>query len=128
MPPPTAHLRYTASALARKEKERRQAGQEGEKEGPRSRLAEAAAEFNEAQQAFLLSSPSGLGVGAEAAISQAIKDGALDNLAGKGEPAVKCWARGAAHSRWCRPASPNALPATRVPCLPRRAVPPQASR
>lgn len=52
--------------------------------GPRSRLAEAAAEFSDAQHAFMLASPSGLGVGAEAAIAQAIKDGALDNLKGKG--------------------------------------------
>ena len=55
-------------------------------DGPRSRLAEAAAEWSEGQQALFLSSPSGLGVGAEAAIAQAIKDGALDNLKGKGGP------------------------------------------
>ena len=56
----------------------------GGSDAPRSRLAEAAAEYSEAQQALFLSSPSGLGVGAEAAIAQAIKDGAFDNLAGKG--------------------------------------------
>lgn len=59
-------------------------------ETPRSRLAEAAAEWSEGQQALFLSSPSGLGVGAEAAISQAIKDGALDNLKGKGGPGSIC--------------------------------------
>lgn len=75
-----------------KEKERQQrAADEPESpssssDGPRSRLAEAAAEWSEGQQALFLSSPSGLGVGAEAAIAQAIKDGALDNLKGKGGP------------------------------------------
>ena len=79
-----------------KEKERQQrAADEAEapsssssssSDGPRSRLAEAAAEWSEGQQALFLSSPSGLGVGAEAAIAQAIKDGALDNLKGKGGP------------------------------------------
>lgn len=69
-----------------REKERKQAVAADDSDRPRSRLAEAAAEFTESQQAFMLSSPSGLGVGAEAAIAQAIKDGALDNLAGTGKP------------------------------------------
>ncbi|KAL4419818.1 hypothetical protein ABPG75_006916 [Micractinium tetrahymenae] len=74
-----------------KEKERRQAAATAPAGDPppRSRLAEAAADFAEAQQtqqALMLSSPSGLGVGAEAAIAQAIKDGALDDLPGKGKP------------------------------------------
>ncbi|KAL4435429.1 hypothetical protein ABPG77_006191 [Micractinium sp. CCAP 211/92] len=71
-----------------KARERRQAAAAAatEDEQPRSRLAEAAAEYAEAQQAFLLSSPSGLGVGAEAAISRAIQEGALDDLPGKGKP------------------------------------------
>ncbi len=56
----------------------------GSSDGPRSRLAEAAAEWSEGQQALFLSSPSGLGMGAEAAIAQAIQDGAFDNLKGKG--------------------------------------------
>jgi len=85
---PTARLLTLLPSLTRRrDKERKQADAAEGSSPPRSRLAEAAAEFNEAQQAFLLSSPSGLGVGAEAAIAQAIKDGALDNLAGKGKPA-----------------------------------------
>ena len=74
----------------RRDKERRQRG--GAADPPQqphhSRLAEAAAEWSEAQQAFLLSSPSGLGVGAEAAIARSIAEGALDNLPGKGGWAV----------------------------------------
>ncbi|KAL4857005.1 Choline-phosphate cytidylyltransferase 2 [Chlorella vulgaris] len=77
--------------LREKEKDARAAGSgpctEGSGDARPSRLAEAAAEFTEAQQAFMLSGPSGLGpVGSEAAIARSIADGALDNLPGRGKP------------------------------------------
>ena len=78
--PPTPLAR-----CCRRDKERKQRGEAVDSpQQPPSRLAEAAAEFSEAQQAFLLSSPSGLGVGAEAAIARSIAEGALDNLPGRG--------------------------------------------
>jgi hypothetical protein len=85
----------TLALCCRRDKERRQRGEAADsQQPPPSRLAEAAAEFSEAQQAFLLSSPSGLGVGAEAAIARSIAEGALDNLPGRGGWAgalSRCW-------------------------------------
>lgn len=97
-PPPSPLLLPRTTS---KEKERQQAAAAADAGGPqpRSRLAEAAAEFAEAPQAYLLSSPSGLGVGAEAAIEQAIKDGALDNLPGRGEQPHVCALRRSGRAR-----------------------------
>lgn len=64
------HTTAAACAPCSKKKERQQAAEAGAADSPRSRLSEAAAEFSEVQQAWLLSAPSGLGVGAEAAIAQ----------------------------------------------------------
>ena len=89
----SGHTAKERAAGYLRDKERSGSGGGDGSEQPSSRLAAAAAEWDEDQQAMFLSSPGGLGVGAEVAIAQAIKEGALDSLSGKGGAGER-WERG----------------------------------